>query len=84
MVKPILTDMNKVARVDYCIRFVDVDGCFDEMLDRLDINKMWWFLTKKSYSYIVDLCEELTPSRFVNHKSHIIKTMYLCASARPG
>jgi hypothetical protein len=82
-VKPMLTDANKVARVDYCKGFVDAEGCFEEMLDRVDIDEKWWLLTEKSCSYIVVPGEELPPSRFVKHKSHIIKAMCLCASARP-
>ena len=82
-VKPTLTPANKVARVEYCRRFVEADGCFGSMLDRIDIDEKWWYLTEKSCSYIVVPGEELPPNRFVQHKSHIIKVMCLCASARP-
>ena len=82
-VKPSLTDTNKVARVEYCKRFVDADGCFEPMLDYLDVNEKWWYLTEKSCSYIFVPGEELPPNCFVKHKSHIIKVVCLCVSAWP-
>ena len=47
-VKPTLTPANKVARVEYCKRFVDTYGCFEPMLDWLNIGKKWRFLNKKA------------------------------------
>ena len=80
-----LTDINKVVRVDYCKRFVNSDECFDAMLNPLNIDKKWWFLTKRK---LLMHChprqgtvpgKELLSNCFVKHKSHIIKAMCLCA-----
>ena len=38
-VKPALTDANKVQRVAYCESFIEPDGCFGDMLDRVDIDE---------------------------------------------
>jgi len=81
-VKPMLTDANKVKRIAYCESFVESDGCFGDMLDRVDIDEKWWYITRVNTSYIM-VDGETPPDRKVKHKSHIIKVMCLTAMARP-
>jgi len=81
-VKPLLTDANKVQRVAYCESFIEVDGCFGDMLDRVDIDEKWRYITQVNTSYII-VKGEVPPDRKVKHKSHIIKVMCLTAMARP-
>ena len=81
-VKPTLTDANKVQRVSYCESFIESDGCFSDMLDRVDIDEKWWYITRVNTSYII-VEGEVAPDRKVAHKSHIIKVMCLTAMARP-
>ena len=47
-VKPTLTPVNKIAMVECCRRFVEADGCFGLMLDRVDIDEKRWHLTEKN------------------------------------
>ena len=82
-VKPTLTDDNKVQRVAYCESFIESDGCFSDMLDRVDIDEKWWYITRVNTSYII-VDGEIPPVRKVKHKSqHIIKVMCLTAMAHP-
>ena len=81
-VKPMLTDANKVRRVGYCELFIESDWCFGDILDRVDIDEKWWYITRVNMSYII-VEGEVPPDQKVKHKSHIIKVMCLTAMARP-
>ena len=81
-IKPILTAVNKAQRISYCNSFVGPYGCFNDMLDCIDIDEKWWYITQQSLSWIV-VPGEITPDRKCKHKSHITKVMALAASARP-
>ena len=71
-----------MQRVSYCESFIESDGCFSDMLDRVDIDEKWWYITRVNTSYII-VEGEVAPDRKVAHKSHIIKVMCLTAMARP-
>jgi hypothetical protein len=45
-IKPQLTDPNKACRLSYCLSFIDADGCFSDMLDRVDIDEKWFYITR--------------------------------------
>lgn len=77
-----LTDDNKVQRVAYCESFIEADGCFGDMIDCVDIDEKWWYITRVNTSYII-VEGEVPPDRKVKHKSHIIKVMCLTAMACP-
>lgn len=81
-IKPILTTANMARRVQYCKSFVNADGCFNDLLDRLDIDEKWWYISKVSTGYIV-VPGEIPPDRRCKHKSHLIKVMCLTAMAHP-
>ena len=80
-IRPILTDKNKADRVAYCLRYVH-DGQFIDMLERVDIDEKWFYLTEVNTSYIL-VPGEMPPHQTCKHKSHIEKVMCLTAIARP-
>ena len=61
VVRPILTDTNKEAGVTYCKSFVNPDKHFNNLMDRVDIGKKWWYLTRLVTLYILVLGEPLPP-----------------------
>jgi hypothetical protein len=81
-IKPFLTPQNKTARVAYCRSFVEEDGWFGDMMDHVDIDEKWFYLTEVVTKYIL-VPGEVPPYRTCKHKSHIIKAMCLTAMARP-
>ena len=83
-IKPHLTPANLQRRVDYCLSFVNVDDKhFIDMLDRVDFNEKWFYITTVDASYIIVPGEEPPLTRRCKHKSHLIKVMSLTAMARP-
>jgi len=78
----VLTNPNKVQRVAYCESFIESEGCFGDMLDRVNIDEKWWYITQVNTSYII-VDGEVPPDQKVKHKSHIIKVMCLTAMTRP-
>ena len=51
-IKPILTPKNKLDRVNYCHSFVQ-DNSFVDMVDRVDIDEKWFYLSQKVTSFIL-------------------------------
>ena len=80
-IKPILMPKNKLDRVNYCHSFVQ-DNSFVDMLDRVNIDEKWFYLSQKIISYIL-VPGEVPPYRTCLHKSHITKAMCLTAMAHP-
>ena len=80
-IRPILTDKNKADRVVYCCSFVQ-DGQFVDMLDGVDIDEKWFYLTEFATSYIL-VPGETPPHQKCKPKSHIKKVMCLTAVAQP-
>ena len=82
-IKPHLTPENMQKRISYCHSFVnDDDKYFNDMLDRVDIDEKWYYITTINASYIIAPGEE-PPTRRCKHKSHLVKVMCLTAMARP-
>ena len=52
------------------------------MEDLVHIDEKWLFLTKDGQRFIIAVDEE-EPYRYVQHKSFLMKIMFLCAVARP-
>ena len=82
--KPVLTEENKVARLLMALHFRDpVDPTkYHDMLDQIQLDEKWFFLTWEKERYLL-LLEEKNPKRCIKHKSHITKVMFLCAIACP-
>ncbi len=81
--KPILTEENKVERLEWCENHVDSHtGDYSEMLDVIHINEKWFNMTELTKScYLAE--DEEDPYRTVRHKSHIPRIMFLATTARP-
>ena len=81
-VRPMLTQQNKAVRVAYCKSHLDQENSFVPMLDRVDIDEKWFYLTQVNTKFIL-VPGEKPPHRVARHKSHIPKAMCLTAVARP-
>ena len=97
--QPHLTDEHKLARFMYAFDEVypvpnpDGEYRFKNMYDRVDVDEKWFYLTKKSESYILinpdnennenDQLGESHVYRAVKDSSKIKMVMFLCAQARP-
>jgi hypothetical protein len=79
--KPNLTPKNKLDCVAYCHSFVQ-DNSFVDMLDRVDIDEKWFYLSQKITSFIL-VPGEVAPLCLCKHKNHIKKAMCLTAMAHP-
>jgi len=89
--KPTLTDGNKHIRMLHCLEHIDPTSintrhrlmqCV-EMNNEVHVDKKWFFVCRDGETYIIVSDEEEPPARYVSHKSHIAKVMFLCAQARP-
>ena len=84
LLKPTLTEENKMSRMELALSFVDKNNTskFENMEDLIHINEKWFYLTKDGQHFIIAADEE-EPYRHVQHKSFLTKIMFLCAVARP-
>ena len=87
--KPTLTPSNELSRFLYALDQVDTSTInlrsgpkFKDMMDRVHIDEKWFFLCNEGERYIL-VSDEEAPKRFVKHKSHVTKVMFLVAQARP-
>jgi hypothetical protein len=87
-VKPTLTNANRITRFLYCmsqLKNASIDlhnPVFNDQMDRVHVDEKWFWLCKEGEKYLL-LDGEMPPKRYVKHKSHIEKVMFLCAQARP-
>ena len=87
--KPTLTLDNRLVRLDHCLTKIvpsvdpTIQPRYSNMYDEVHVDEKWFFLCRDGESYIVVADEEEPPDRYVKHKSHITKVMFLCAQARP-
>ncbi len=80
--KPMLTDVNKMARLEFCLNERGPNGMYHTMYDRLHLDEKWFFLTRVTERYYL-AGDEPQPHRVIGHKSHIPKCMHLAANGRP-
>jgi hypothetical protein len=86
--KPALKDSNKVHRFLFCASQVKEASIalrapvYEDQMDRVHVDEKWFWLCKDGERYILAEGEE-PPQRYVCHKCHIEKVMFLCAQARP-
>ena len=82
--KPTLTEENKMSRMELALSFIDKNNTsrFENMEDLIHIDKKWFYLRKDGQRFIIAADEE-EPYRHVQHKSFLMKIMFLCAVARP-
>jgi len=82
ILRPALTEENKLHRYEFCREEIRENGLFNDMLDRVHVDEKWFYcdsMTKRVF--LAD--DEREPYRATKHKSHIEKVMFLCAVARP-
>lgn len=87
VVKPHLTDANKIRRLNFCLSKIHPQGnltnpLFEDMMDVVHIDEKWFFLSKETERYYL-LPGELEPYRTCKSKRFIPKIMFLAAVARP-
>ena len=82
--KPTLTEENKMSRMELALSFIDKNNTskFEHIEDLIHINEKWFYLTKDGQHFFIAADEE-EPYRHVQHKSLLMKIMFLCAVARP-
>ena len=82
--KPTLTEENKMSRMELALSFIDKNNTskFKNMEDLIHIDEKWFYLTKDGQCFIIAADKE-EPYRHVQHKSFLMKIMFLCAVARP-
>ena len=82
--KPVLTEENKVAQLFMALDSRDPQDPmkFLDMMDRIQVDEKWFFLSWQKERYLL-LLEEKNPKQCMKSKSHITKVMFLCAIACP-
>ncbi|CAM9993707.1 unnamed protein product, partial [Pylaiella littoralis] len=84
--KPLLTDGNKTARLEWALRWVSSSAGgghkFHHFEDFVHIDEKWFYICQNGQKYYLYTDEEV-PTRKVQHKSQITKVMFLAAVARP-
>ena len=82
VIRPSLTEENKLHRYEFCRGEIRDNGLFEDMLDRVHVDEKWFYcdlVTKR----VLLADDEEEPHRTTKHKSHVDKVMFLCAIARP-
>ena len=82
--KPTLTEENKMSRMELALSFVDKNNTsqFETMEGLIHIDEKWFYLMKDGQRFII-VADEEELYRHVQHKSFLMKIMFLCAVARP-
>ena len=82
--KPTLTEENKMSRMELALSFMDKNNTskFENMEDLIHIDEKWFYLMKDGQCFIIAANKE-EPYRHVQHKSFLMKIMFLCAVAKP-
>jgi hypothetical protein len=83
--KPILTDENKVRRVEFCkshIVLLNHRFIFHDMLDTLHVDEKWFFVNKPTVKVYMAPDEE-EPKRSSKSKRFPTIVMFICAVACP-
>jgi hypothetical protein len=44
--KPMLTDVNKMARLEFCLNKQGANSLYNSMYDRVHVDEKWFFLTQ--------------------------------------
>ena len=77
--KPYLTEVNKYARLQMALSFVNPNDKtkYQSMMDLIHVDEKWFYITKKDEHYILvvgdgEEDEEEEPLRQVQNKGHII------------
>ena len=74
-VKPILTDENKNARVEFCRRHIGDNGRYAPMNNIIHVDEKWFYVTQTSTRCYLT-ADEVEPHRTTRHKNHIEKVCF--------
>eukprot|EP00903_Cladosiphon_okamuranus_P017611 g16221.t1 len=84
--KPLLSDDGKAQRLAWALRWVrpSTGGAhkFHHFFDFVHLGEKWFYICKQGQRYYCYEGEDL-PIRKVQHKTHVMKVMFLAAVARP-
>jgi hypothetical protein len=78
--KSMLTDVNKMARLELCLNKRGPNGMYNTMYNRVHVDEKWFFLTRVTERYYLADCKP-QPHCVIGHKCHILKCMHLAANA---
>jgi hypothetical protein len=82
-VKPLLTDVNRRERLDFCLSFVDASTLmFDGISNRIHVDEKWFYIAKCDRTYYLAADEE-PPHPSVKSKQYVTKVMFLAEVMRP-
>jgi hypothetical protein len=76
IVKPMLTEENKLYQLEFCLNERANNGIFNEMYDHIHVDEKFFLLTKEVEQYILAQGEE-GPHRTLSHKSSLFVTHLL-------
>ena len=84
LTQTILTEENKLARLEMALHFRDPKDPtkYQDMHDQIHLDEKWFFLMQEKEVYLL-LPEEKNPKHCIKHKLHITKVMFLSAVVRP-
>ena len=73
-----------MLKMELALSFIDKNNTskFENMEDLIQFDEKWFYLMKDGQRFIIAADEE-EPYRHVQHKSFLMKIMFLCAVARP-
>ena len=80
--KPLLTETNKLARVNFALSFVQPNKKFNPMYEFVHIDEKWFYITKQNTGYYL-VPGEPDPIRTCKSKRFVTKVMFMAAVARP-
>ena len=80
--KPLLTEKNKIERLNFCLSFLRNDGFFKDMYSYVHKDKKWFYIKCINQNYYL-LPDKKTPKQFCKSKQFITKVMFMATVARP-
>ena len=82
--KPTLTDENEVSRMEWALLFINKNDTskFEHMEDLIHVDEKRFYLMKDEQCFII-VADKAEPYRHVQHKSFLMRSMFLCVVARP-
>jgi hypothetical protein len=88
--KPKLNDGHCSKRLYHCLSKIDqntltgVSGLkYKAFCNEVHVDEKWFYLVRDNARYYLTPNKPLPHTKTVQHKSHIMKVMFLCALARP-
>lgn len=74
---------NRVKFVESMVNNEERQHTYDDMFDTVHVDEKWFYVVKDGQGVYILPGEDASRPARAQHKSHIIKVMFLCAVARP-